>query len=144
MGDGANRVLISTVNGTVEYTPPIDLRADTLSSAQLDVALSTADLPARSTANEMRLASELIGLPLHGRYLFPTFQFDVEARRIRDEVIYANRLLDAADDPWGALAWWFTPAVVLHDRSPVELLRSGGLSREATELTITADSAGMG
>ncbi|MBY4128041.1 hypothetical protein HQO83_06530 [Rhodococcus fascians] len=136
--------MISTADGPAEYTPPIDLRADTLSSAQLDVAVFTAVLPGRSTASEMRLASELIGLPIHDRYLYPTLQFDVEARRIRDEVIYANRLLDAADDPWGALSWWFTPAVVLHDRPPVELLRSGVLSREATELTIAADSAGMG
>ena len=69
----------------------------------------------------MRAASELIGLPFGDEIRYPDFQFDVDRSHVRSVVAKINVELDAADDPWGVAAWWYSENARL-DTRPVDLL----------------------
>jgi len=77
----------------------------------------------REKASSLRKRSSLLGLP-HGRgFLYPGFQLDAGRREVRPEVQEVNRILDAADDPWGVASWW----VSINDRlggRPLDLVGS--------------------
>ncbi len=69
-----------------------------------------------------RRRGELLGLPVRNRYLFPSFQFDFERQRIFPTVVDVNRLLGAADDPWGVASWWFSTDSWLKSARPADLV----------------------
>jgi hypothetical protein len=72
-------------------------------------------------ASQRRRRGELLGIPVANRYLFPAFQIDEENWRIRPVVSDVNRLLDAAEDPWGAASWWFSPNSRLGGARPADV-----------------------
>lgn len=76
----------------------------------------------RQYANTKRRRGELLGLPIRNRFLFPAFQFDFERSRIVPVVSEVNRLLGAAEDPWGVASWWFSPNGWLHSDRPADHL----------------------
>jgi hypothetical protein len=55
-----------------------------------------------------------------GGYQWPAFQFDHTGRPL-DLVRQVNRILDVADDPWGAADWWLGDNIWLHG-VPAELI----------------------
>lgn len=63
----------------------------------------------RSTASRLRARGDLIGIEIQGRFLFPSFQFDLEHARVHPVVVDVNHALNALDDPWRAAVWWLTP-----------------------------------
>lgn len=77
----------------------------------------------REKINVRRRQSRLLGLPRDGgrRYLFPAFQIDATRQEIYPEVEKINRLLDAANDPWGVASWWLAANGRLGTR-PVDLV----------------------
>ncbi|MEU9349078.1 DUF3168 domain-containing protein [Streptomyces sp. NPDC048278] len=69
-------------------------------------------------------APELIRLRRHdGTEGLPAFQFDGEGQP-RDVVIAVNRMLGAAEDPWGVADWWLGPNPWLA-ATPASLLGAG-------------------
>ena len=85
-------------------------------------------LGAKSTNREkvrrLRGRSVLLGLPHDHAFLYPAFQFDVRRRSVFAEVETVNRMLNAADDPWGVASWW----IGQHDRldvRPMDLVGHG-------------------
>lgn len=74
--------------------------------------------------HDTRISREqLVVLERDGREVAPAFQLDGEGR-VLQTAAEVNRLLDAADDPWGAAAWWLTPHATLH-AIPADALRAG-------------------
>jgi hypothetical protein len=74
----------------------------------------------------------------NGQMLYPLFQFaSAEPYRQHDTVGRLMRQVGAADDPWGAAAWWLTPNAWL-SAIPADLL---GTSREP-EIAYAADQLG--
>ena len=122
-----------------------DLHAERLLQAQahrevLDEKMLTAEAVAdalgsrsvnpRQYANTRRRKGELVGLPVKNRRLYPAFQFDAEKQRVRPSVAEVNRLLGAADDPWGAASWWFSADAWLGGERPADVVaRDGGDAR---------------
>lgn len=72
-------------------------------------------------AEPFRLRSELIGLPVEGKFVYPEFQFHSDASNLREEVKAVNQELGAVDDPWGVADWWLSENEWL-DTRPVDLL----------------------
>ena len=108
--------------------------APMLRSGEAAAALGAASAN-RERIRQLRLRSELVGLP-HGRgYVFPAFQFDVTRRRLHDSVVAVNKLLDAADDPWGVSSWWLSTNGRLGCR-PADLV---GTERDG-DLVVVAES----
>lgn len=60
----------------------------------------------RGYTKRLRSTSTVIAVKRANTYLYPEFQFDRHRRCVRPVVARANEALDAARDPWGALAWW--------------------------------------
>lgn len=93
----------------------------------------------RERVRQLRLRSELLGLP-HGRgYLYPAFQFDHERRCVDAAVSAVNKRLDACNDPWGVASWWFSRNARVEAR-PADLVGTGrdddlvGISDAVVEL----------
>ncbi|MEH0423954.1 DUF3168 domain-containing protein [Streptomyces sp. B21-083] len=85
-------------------------------------ALSADDL--RDNFGVEAIAPELIRLRRHdGTEGLPAFQFDGTGRP-RDVVVAVNRLLGAAEDPWGVADWWLGPSPWLA-AAPATLLGRG-------------------
>ncbi|MFF7454492.1 hypothetical protein [Kitasatospora sp. NPDC008115] len=69
---------------------------------------------------------DLIRLTDHqGTVRLPAFQFDGASGRPLPVVVAVNRLLDAADDPWGVADWWLGANAWL-DTVPARLLGTDG------------------
>jgi hypothetical protein len=90
----------------------------------------------RQRVADLRQRSVLLGLPHGNRYLYPSFQFDLERRTVRPEVESVNRLLEAAADPWGAASWWTCPNAWLGGAQPMDLAGTG----RAAELVTAAET----
>ncbi|GAA1397547.1 hypothetical protein GCM10009639_35130 [Kitasatospora putterlickiae] len=60
-----------------------------------------------------------------GTVRLPSFQFDDASGRPLPVVVAVNRLLDAADDPWGVADWWLGANAWL-DAVPARLLGTTG------------------
>ncbi|HUP21816.1 MAG TPA: hypothetical protein VNB06_02610 [Thermoanaerobaculia bacterium] len=90
----------------------------------------------RQRVADLRQRSVLLGLPHGNRYLYPSFQFDLERRAVRPEVEAVNRLLEAAADPWGVASWWMSPNAWLGTARPMDLV---GTER-AGELQVAAET----
>ncbi|WP_380283669.1 hypothetical protein [Kitasatospora purpeofusca] len=60
-----------------------------------------------------------------GTVRLPSFQFDGASGRPLPVVVAVNRLLDAADDPWGVADWWLGANAWL-DAVPARLLGTAG------------------
>ena len=95
-------------------------------SAVLDVAMLTATgvvqaLHARARnprelASRLRQGGTLLGLLAPGARscVYPAFQVDPVAGRVRPTVAAVNTALGALEDPWGVGSWWVSP----HARRP--------------------------
>jgi len=84
----------------------------------------------RQYANRLRARGDLLAIPdVRNRYLYPVFQFDLAARRPHTEAMAVNRMLHAADDPWGVAGWWTQPNSRLSGAAPKELLGTGQSDR---------------
>lgn len=80
----------------------------------------------RQYANRLRARGDLVAVPdRRNRYLYPLFQFDLDARRPYPEVVEVNRLLSAVDDPWGIAGWWTQRSSMLGGKEPRELVGKG-------------------
>lgn len=77
----------------------------------------------RQYANRLRTRGDLVALPdRRNRFLYPLFQFDLAARRPYPEVVEVNRMLCAAEDPWGVAGWWMQRNSRLGGKEPRELV----------------------
>ncbi len=84
----------------------------------------------KQSASRNRRGGALLGVPVANRYLFPAFQFDVAHQRIHPTAVEVNRLLGAADDPWGVASWWVSPNARLKGRRPADALAEKGCDDE--------------
>ena len=71
-----------------------------------------------------RVSSAVIGLRSDRGYVYPQFQFDPDRGCVYDAVRRVNTILNAAADPWGIAAWWFSPHAGLETR-PCDLVGGG-------------------
>lgn len=95
-------------------------------AADIADALGSRDKNRRSMANKLRERGVIVGYRVAGRYLYPAFQFDTAAARVRPIVAETNRKLDAKHDPWAVASWWLTPSAWLaDDASPADLAATG-------------------
>ena len=102
------------------------LDVEMLTSAAVAQALGMRGTNQREAASRLRRAGALLGLPDGGSrgYLYPAFQVDPVAQRVRPVVATVNRVLDAAGDPWGVASWWVSPTPRLDGSSPAALVGS--------------------
>jgi hypothetical protein len=83
-------------------------------------ALGSSSVNPRQYANTRRRRSELLGLPVKNRFLFPAFQLDLERCCVYPVVCEVNGLLGASEDPWGVASWWFSPNGWLQSDRPAD------------------------
>ncbi|MBM7244188.1 hypothetical protein HQO38_14995 [Rhodococcus fascians] len=139
-----NSVEIQTTAGPISYAPPINLLSDTLSSNGVGAILSAYGKETRTLAGAKRKANLLLGLPVGRQYLYPVFQLDRTRKEIIPVVAHANTLLDADDDPWGALSWWFTGITQLKGKSPHAKLMENELTVDDVDMLFAVEQLGMG
>ena len=96
------------------------LQEPMLAEHEADVALGVGRANDGSL-EEYRSNSWLIGLPTDRGYRYPKFQFDQGQSDVHVVVRDVNKILDAAEDPWGVVSWWFTPVARLGGR-PADLV----------------------
>lgn len=84
-------------------------------------ALGSRSVNLSQYANLRRRRGELLGLRVVNRYLFPAFQIDTARRRVLPVAVAVNRLLGAAQDPWGVASWWFSDNARLGGVRPADL-----------------------
>ncbi|MBE0476071.1 MAG: hypothetical protein IBX62_03110 [Coriobacteriia bacterium] len=99
------------------------LDEEMLTASAVSALLGSRSKNPRQYANRLRLRGEIVGVPHQNQYLYPAFQFDEERRRVWPAAFAANRILGAADDPWGVASWWVTPDGWL-GRPPKDVLGS--------------------
>lgn len=104
-----------------------------LDSGAVAQALGRAGQNSREAASTLRRAGKLLGIPHQRRYLYPAFQFDLGARRLRPAVARVNQELGAVDDPWGVASWWVSSHARLRGRTPKDLLGTAD-ERDLVEL----------
>lgn len=83
-------------------------------------------LGAKATNREkvrlLRVSSRLLGVPRGRRHwVYPRFQIDEQRACVYEEAERVNRLLGAAQDPWGVASWWVARNVLLDGR-PCDLV----------------------
>ena len=98
------------------------LDQDFLDSSAVGVALGASGVNKREAASDLRRAGALLGVPVRNRYLYPSFQFDAARAQVHPVVAQVNRLLGAADDPWGVASWWISDHPRLDGASPRDLV----------------------
>ncbi|QBJ96392.1 hypothetical protein ERC79_10750 [Rhodococcus sp. ABRD24] len=111
-------------------------RLETVKSGVAGAILAPHAKETRSAVQKRRQSGELIGLPIGTRpdYVYPLFQFDRSRHSVKDLVAYANKMLDAANDPFGAASWWLTPSsTVLDGHTPLEELDAMTLTEMAVD-----------
>jgi hypothetical protein len=74
----------------------------------------------RGFARRLRANEGVVALRHKNTYVYPLFQFDERARALKPVVSEVNRLLGAAEDPWGAMAWWTSEHPRSGHRRPIE------------------------
>ncbi|MDO9108226.1 MAG: hypothetical protein Q7U89_04450 [Coriobacteriia bacterium] len=84
-------------------------------------ALGSRSVNLSQYASLRRRRGELLGLPVANHYLFPAFQIDADRRCVVPVVAQVNRLLGAAQDPWGVASWWFSDNARLGGARPADL-----------------------
>jgi hypothetical protein len=72
--------------------------------------------------DELRHVGKLLGLPDHGRILYPVFQFDAYQSKPHAVIVDVNRLLDSASSPWAVASWWHRPHPYIDWQAPIDLL----------------------
>jgi hypothetical protein len=82
---------------------------------------------------------ELIRLQDGAAIRLPCFQFD-RSGTARPIVLEVNRILGAAQDPWGVAGWW-TDLHAWLERAPIDLLDEAGGVDELSELALAEVSA---
>lgn len=100
------------------------LREPMLDAGDVARILGSRSRNPREFARALRARGEALALRWGSRYRFPEFQFDMERGEVRPVVAEANRLLGAADDPWGVASFWFTEDERLGAR-PADLAGAG-------------------
>lgn len=101
------------------------LDVDMLTAHAVAEVLGHTSKNSREAASRLRLQGVLLGVQPPGSraYLFPAFQFDPLAARIHPVVAEVNRVLGAAEDPWGVASWWISPHARLAPRqAPRDLI----------------------
>lgn len=136
------RVTLPTATGTLEYTLPFEPE-EAYSPGAVSAILSPSGKPHRSIARDRRRAHELLGVKIGNQYRYPKFQIDQTRQQIRPVVAYANRQLECDEDPWGTLAWWYSPDEGLQDRRPIDMVESGELTEDLVDLAIQLGQQGM-
>jgi hypothetical protein len=130
------RIRLQSPTGSVDYQMPIGVE-ETYSPAQVGELLSPSGKGHRSLAQNRRQSNKLLAIQIDGQqYRYPKFQIDEAHREIRPVVAYANQLLEASQDPWGVLDWWYSEDEGLDDRRPVDMLESGELTEELVDLAV--------
>jgi len=98
------------------------LDQDFLDSSAVGVALGASGVNKREAASDLRRAGALLGVPVRNRYLYPSFQVDAARAQVYPVVAQVNRLLGAADDPWGVASWWISDHPRLNGARPRDLV----------------------
>lgn len=114
------------------------LQHEMLTAAEVARVLNAPSGNVREAASNLRRASRIVGVE-RGRqaFLYPAFQFDHRAGRVRAVVEEVNRQLNAVRDPWGVTSFWLSPSGRLGDgHSPAEMAVAGD---DETVLTLAAD-----
>ncbi|MDI9940359.1 hypothetical protein QM806_33845 [Rhodococcus sp. IEGM 1351] len=139
----ADVVELETTTGPLEYTLPISLEQDTITSMEVSTILSQPGKVNRAIAGNRRKEHRLLGLPLGNTYRYPVFQFESDRKRINPIVEYANRELECDDDPWGTLDWWFSENEMISDESPIDRLVEQRLTEEDVDRMVRSEQIGM-
>jgi hypothetical protein len=130
------RVRLESPTGSVDYQMPIGVE-ETYSPGQVGELLSPSGKGHRSLAQNRRQSNKLLAIQIDGQqYRYPKFQIDKAHREIRPVVAYANQLLEASQDPWGVLDWWYSEDEGLDDRRPVDMLESGELTEKLVDRAV--------
>ena len=130
------RVRLESPTGSLDYRMPIGVE-ETYSPGQVGELLSPSGKGHRSLAQNRRQSNKLLAIQIDGQqYRYPKFQIDQAHREIRPVVAYANQLLEASQDPWGVLDWWYSEDEGLDDRRPVDMLESGELTEELVDRAV--------
>lgn len=98
-----------------EEDSPNDLQQRVEAALRAVPSFDAAEIPAADQTGLILLP----GAGANGPQL-PSFQFDPD-RRPRQVVVAVNKVLEAAEDPWGVSCWWVYPHARL-GTAPVELL----------------------
>ncbi len=98
------------------------LDQDFLDSSAVGVALGASGVNKREAASDLRRSGALLGVPVRNKYLYPSFQIDAARARVYPVVADVNRLLGAADDPWGVASWWISDHPRLDGARPRDLV----------------------
>ncbi|MFI7599075.1 hypothetical protein [Actinoplanes sp. NPDC049681] len=124
------------------------LTVEMLDTTSIATALRLADSESGATVLSLFERGTLLGLPspLARSYVFPAFQVDRIAARLRPTVAAINLALGAANDPWGVASWWVSRNPRLAGAKPMDLL---GTDSENDLLTLAGlhpsiESAGTG
>jgi hypothetical protein len=100
----------------------LNAEGGTLSSQEVAGALKIT----RQAVDKRRQAGRLIGLSTGRRgYAYPAWQFDPQGGTLPGLEAVLDDLRD--HDPWMQLAFMLNPNAYLDDRTPLEMLRRGGL-----------------
>ncbi len=105
-------------------------RFETVSTSDVGMVVAPALESSRRTSivRRLRSSSELLGLQIGQLYNYPVFQLDTAKNQVKPVVRYANKKLDARNNPWDVASWWVTPTDALDGRTPLERLESGNLT----------------
>ncbi|MEU2005807.1 hypothetical protein ACH47B_31195 [Rhodococcus sp. NPDC019627] len=139
----ADVVELETTTGPLEYTLPISLERDTITSIEVSTILSQPGKVNRAIAGNRRKEHRLLGLPLANKYRYPVFQFESDRKRINPIVEYANRELECDDDPWGTLDWWFSENEMIKGESPIDRLAQQRLTEHDVDRMVRSEQIGM-
>ncbi|BCN51920.1 hypothetical protein RE9425_03100 [Prescottella equi] len=120
-------------------------RLETLSSSEVGEILSSSGNRNRTIAGELRRKGKIIGLPSGSRpdYLYPAFQFDVEERRVKPLVEYANQHILPVEDPFGAASWWLLNRSIFGGNSALDHLEDGTLTEKGIDNVLKLSNRGM-
>lgn len=120
-------------------------RLETLSSSEVGEILSSSGNRNRTIAGEQRKKGKIIGLPSGSRpdYLYPSFQFDVEERRVKPLVEYANQHILPLEDPFGAASWWLIKRSIFGGKSLLDHLEDGTLTEKGIDNVLKLSDRGM-
>jgi hypothetical protein len=112
--------VLQALPGVADLIPAADEvigRLRSVAAVTADQVIAAGDDPYRDDL--VRLPAQIPGEPVR----LPAFQFGLDGHPIR-LVAQINRLLDAADDPWGVADWWLSRNAWLN-AVPADLIGSG-------------------
>lgn len=101
-----------------------------LYTAEVAELLSTDTRPvSEADVTVLRRWGQILAVPDHGRWLHPTFQFDLERHRPSPLILEVSDYFNDADDKWGELAWWGVGRTYLGGRALSAVLMTKSASR---------------